>query len=477
MTGASGMRYSPAALASPRTKMAASTNSRITAAYLEKTPGSAQLAREAALCFPSGITHDSRFLLPYGIYVSQAAGAHKQDVDGNDYVDYYGGHGALLLGHNRPEVVGEIQAALAQGTHFGANHPREVAWGQWVKKLVPAAERVRFTSSGTEATLMALRLARAFTGRRKVVRLKTHFHGWHDHMASGVSNHFDGTPAPGVLAGVAEGVVLLPPGDLEAARALFAHDKDIAGLILEPTGASFGMVPISPDYVAGIRELTAQHGVVLIFDEVVTGFRVSAGGAQARYGITPDLSAHAKILAGGLPGGALAGRKDILDALDFEASRAANREKVQHQGTFNANPVSAAAGAKTLEIIATSDACERANRYGERLRQGLNQMLAEEKMHWAAYGTFSGFHVYLNPERRADVEPERFDPATIPYDVLKNAPQALVHKLRLALIVNGVDIPSRPGGIISACHSESDLTHTIHAFREAIRLLKADGEI
>ncbi|MSO76583.1 MAG: aminotransferase class III-fold pyridoxal phosphate-dependent enzyme [Alphaproteobacteria bacterium] len=453
------------------------TNSRITAAYREKTPGSAKLAREAAECFPSGITHDSRYLLPYGIYVSEAKGAHKRDVDGNDYVDYYGGHGALLLGHNRPEVLAEIQAALAQGTHFGANHSREVAWAQWVKKLVPAAERLRFTSSGTEATLMALRLARAFTGRTKVVRLKTHFHGWHDHMASGVTNHFDGTPAPGVLAGVADGVLLLPPGDLEAARVLLASDKDIAGLILEPTGASFGLVPITADYVAGLRELTAKHGVVLIFDEVVTGFRVSPGGAQAHYGIVPDLSCHAKILAGGLPGGALVGRKAILDALDFEVSRTANREKVQHQGTFNANPVSAAAGAKTLEIIGTSDACARANDYGERLRAGLNRMLAEEKMHWAAYGTFSGFHIYLNQDRRADVKPETFDPLTIPYDTLKNAPQALVHKLHLALIVNGVDIPSRPGGIVSATHSEADLAHTIHAFREAVRMLRADGEI
>ena len=222
--------------------------------------------------------------------------------------------------------------------------------------MVPSAERVRFTSSGTEATHLAVRLSRAYTGRRKILRFRTHFHGWHDHMTSGYSAHFDGSPTPGVLAEVAESVILLTPGDIDALRATLEADGDIAAVFIEPTGGSFGMVPVKPDFLAAVRELTAKHGILLIFDEVISGFRVAPGGAQAQFGITPDLTTLAKILAGGLPGGAVVGRKDVLDLLDFEAAKANGHEKVGHQGTFNANPLSAAAGSATLETIHTTDA-------------------------------------------------------------------------------------------------------------------------
>ena len=192
------------------------SNSMIVAAYREKTPSSERLAREANLLFPSGVTHDSRHLDPYGIYVERAEGAHKWDVDGNQYIDYFGGHGALLLGHNHPDVLAAIHGALDHGIHFGANHELEIRWAEAVRRLMPGAERLRFTASGTEATHLALRLARAHTGRRKVVRLNTHFHGWHDHMAGGAGPEVHDVAAPGVLSGVAEQVVLLPPGDIDA---------------------------------------------------------------------------------------------------------------------------------------------------------------------------------------------------------------------------------------------------------------------
>lgn len=175
------------------------SNSHIMAEYLEHTPGSARLYERANQVFPSGITHDSRHMKPYPIYVDQAEGAHKRDVDGNDYIDYFGGHGALLLGHSHPEVTEAAQAALTRGTQYAASHEPEVIWGEAVLRMLPSAERVRFTASGTEATLLALRLARAFTGRDKIVRFKGHFHGWHDHMTSGYVSHFDGSPTPGVL--------------------------------------------------------------------------------------------------------------------------------------------------------------------------------------------------------------------------------------------------------------------------------------
>ena len=333
-------------------------------------------------------------------------------MDGNRYVDYYGGHGALLLGHSRPEVVAAAEQALSEGTQYGANHPREVAWAKAVCRMVPSAERVRFTSSGTEATLMALRLSRAFTGRSKIIRFKSMFHGWHDHMASGVSDHFDGSPTTGVLAGIAGGVVLLPPGDADALKACLDNDPDIAAIIIEPTGASFGQVPVTPEFLSILRAETARHGVVLIFDEVVTGSRVSPGGAQAAFGITPDLTTLAKIVAGGLPGGAVCGRRDIMDGLDFAATAAAKREKIGHPGTFNANPVSAASGIAALEIIETTDACDRANKAAADLRAGMNDVLAKKGVPWAVYGTFSSFHVFTNPEN-LDLTPGNLDPLSL----------------------------------------------------------------
>jgi glutamate-1-semialdehyde 2,1-aminomutase len=452
------------------------SNSTILAAYRERTPRSAALATEAKSYLPSGISHDGRYIDPYGIYVERASGPRKWDVDGNEYVDYFGGHGALLLGHNRPEVVEAMQAAMARGTHFGANHPEEVHWAATVKRLVPSAERLRFTSSGTEATLMALRLARAFTGKTKIVRFFAHFHGWHDHMTAGFSSHFDGTPTTGVLAEIAANAILLPPGDIPALRqALAAHD-DIAAAILEPTGASFGAVPHSPAFLEALREETAKRGIVLVFDEVVTGFRVSPGGAQQEFGIAPDLTALAKILAGGLPGGAIVGRREILDELDFAAAAAKGREKIAHPGTYNANPVSAAAGRATLDIVGSTDACRRANDYGATLRAALNELFAAERVPWVAYGSFSGFSLFLNPQQRS-LAPSRFDASAIPWQELTAGSKALAQRMRLALLVNGVDVNSRLGGFISATHGPDELAATVAGFRGALAMLREEGEL
>jgi glutamate-1-semialdehyde 2,1-aminomutase len=452
------------------------SNSRITAAFREKTPGSAALAKEAGSLFPSGITHDSRYLEPYGVYIERAEGPHKWDVDGNRYVDFFGGHGALILGHRHPAVTLAVSEAFDAGTHFGASHPREVAWARAIQRLVPSAERVRFTSSGTEATLMAVRLARAFTGRATLLRFQGHFHGWHDHMASGYTNHFDGSPTPGVLQGVADSAVLLPPNDIAAVRDVLASNGDIAAVILEPTGSSFGQQPIGAEFVQTLRRLTEQHGVLLILDEVVTGFRVSSGGAQMAFGVRPDLSSFAKIVAGGLPGAAVAGREDILDQLDFAVSQRTGREKIQHPGTFNANPVSAAAGTAALTVIAETDVCERASRTAATLRTALNEVLEDEGVAWAVYGTYSGFHTYLGPHG-SKIRPSTFDPATLTLEDLKAQSKDLVNKLRLALLVNGVDVNSRIGGFLSATHKEDDVAHTADAFRQAVRMLRQEGEL
>ena len=452
------------------------TNSRIVAAYRQRTAGSGELSRQAQELFPSGITHDARNLDPYGIYVARAAGAHKWDVDGNRYVDYFGGHGALILGHCHPAVTQATAEAMAEGSQFGASHPREILWANAVKRLVPAAERLRFTSSGTEATLMALRLARGFTGRETLLRFKGHFHGWHDHVTSGYSNHYDGSPTPGVLPSVAQKSVLVTPGDIAAVEAALKSNPDICAAILEPTGSSFGQVPLTKEFVQELRRLTTQYGALLIMDEVVTGFRASSGGAQGAWGITPDLSSWAKILAGGMPGGCVTGRRDILDQLDFAASAKAGREKIGHPGTFNANPVSAAAGIACLTILAETDAVQKAADTAANLRAGLNDVLAEAGLKWSVYGTWSGFHLFVNPKAR-DITPHGFDPYACEMEELKGQPAQLNGRLRLALLLNGVDTNPRLGGLVSAAHSAQDVAETVAAWRAALGMLKAEGEL
>ena len=390
------------------------TNSKIEAAYRAMTPKSAELARQAARQLPSGLTHDSRHMWPYGIYTDHAEGSRKWDVDGNDYVDYYGGHGSLLLGHGRPEVKEAVQRQMEKGTHFGTCHELEVRWSGLIQEMIPCAERVRFHSSGTEATHMAIRLARAFTGRSKIVRFYGHFHGWHDHVTFGVDSHFDGTPSIGISDKVAQDVVLVPPHDVDRVRQVLESDGDVAAVMIEPIGSNSGKVPATGETLRQLRALTSQYGAVLIFDEVVTGFRVSPGGAQAHYGVVPDLTTLAKIVAGGLPGGAVCGRKDIMDYLDFEVSKEAGREKVRHQGTFNANPVSAAAGVAALEIIKTGEPGARADATAETVRAELNRVLTEENVPWAIYGEFSVFHIFTNA-RHLPITPAEFDATAYDY--------------------------------------------------------------
>ena len=209
------------------------TASSILDEYTRRTARSRQLAQEAQSALPGGITHDARYFRPHPLYIERASGSHKWDVDGNEYVDYVGGHGALLLGHAHPEICEAIQQQLRRGSHYGACHELELRWAQQIQQLLPSAEWVRFTSSGTEATMLAFRLARAFTGKQRIVRFTTHFHGWQDHAAFGVASHHDGTPTPGVLPELAENVLLCPPGDLQKLADLFTQRNDIAAIILE----------------------------------------------------------------------------------------------------------------------------------------------------------------------------------------------------------------------------------------------------
>ncbi|MFI5267646.1 MAG: aspartate aminotransferase family protein, partial [Chloroflexota bacterium] len=275
--------------------------------FAERHQRSAELHQRGIQAIPSGINHDARFLRPFQIYVERAHGVYKTDVDGNRLLDYVMGHGALLLGHSHPAIADAVSEQATKGTHFGACSPLELGWAERVVDLVPSAQEVRFTMSGTEATLLAMRLARAFTGRRRILKFEGHFHGWHDYALIGDRPPFDKLPR-GVPDGIRDDVVLLPV-DLNAVREALRREADVAAIIVEPSGASWATVPLPEGFLAGLRSLAEEHDVLLIFDEVVSGFRWSPGGIQELASVTPDLTTLAKIVAGGLPGGAVCGRR------------------------------------------------------------------------------------------------------------------------------------------------------------------------
>ena len=437
--------------------------------YIAKHPGSAQRYAEATRIFPGGVTHDNRYAQPFPLYLTHGYGPHKWDVDGNEYIDYVSGHGALLLGHSHPAVVAAVAEQITRGTHLGACTDEELRWARAIQALMPSIEKLRFHSSGTEATLMAMRLARAYTGKNKIIKLQDHFHGWHDYAMAGSDR-----PAPGVPAESWDSMVIVPSGDLEAVEDALNRDSDIAGLILEPTGAHYGQLPFDvPNYLKGLRELTAQHEVILIFDEVVTGFRASPGGAQVLYDVAPDLTTMAKIVAGALPGGAVGGKADIVDMIAHRGDPEwDNQNRVYHPGTFNGNPLSAVAGAVCLELIASQPINQRADAMAGRLKRGLNETLGKMEVSGHAHGIASMIHLVL-----ADCDCDR-EICNMPHREIKEAVGSPgVTALKRSMQNNGVDIMGRDAFLVSATHTEADIDRTLAAVEKSLAEVRAEGLI
>ena len=435
--------------------------------YIAKHPGSEQRYSESTKVFPGGVTHDSRYAQPFPLFMTHGEGPLKWDVDGNEYVDYVSGHGALLLGHSHPAIAEAVSKQILRGTHLGASTDEEMRWAKAIKALVPSVEKLRFHSSGTEATLMAMRLARAYTGRNKVIKLQDHFHGWHDYAMAGSDRSSPGIPKESWAS-----MVIVPSGDLPAVEDALNRDEDIAALILEPTGAHYGQLPFDvPNYLKGLRELTARHDVVLIFDEVVTGFRASPGGTQVRYGITPDLTTFAKIVAGGLPGGAVGGKAEIINMIAQRGDPGwDNVHRVYHPGTFNANPLSAVAGATALEMIASQPINQQADAMAARLNTGINELFGKMEVAGHAHGIASMIHVVL-----ADCDCDR-EICTMPHaKITETIASAATTGMKRGLQNLGVDIMGRDSFLVSATHSEQEIDRTLEAFQSTLTAMRAEG--
>ena len=434
--------------------------------YVRMNPKSAELYPKFQELFPSGgAGHDGYVASPFPISIARGQGPRKWDVDGNEYIDFGLGSASLLLGHAHPAVVDALTKAAPLGSHFGGPGEAMLEWGERGHNLIPCADKVRFVASGAESTMLSMRIARAYTGKEKIIRWESHYHGWHDYAMPGNLPPFDAPASIGIPQGAVDSVIVLPP-DLDSLERTLAADGNIAGVITEGSGASYGTVPLSPGFLEGVRRLTRQYNVLMILDEVITGFRWSPGGLQQRIGIDPDLCTLAKILTGGLPGGAVAGRDDIMQVMIQTGDRQHDRhERVLHGGTFNANPYCAATGNAALEIVATGEMQDTADRMAERLRVGLQEILDKSEVAACVYGDASTFHVYFGNRSIEGMDA----------NTLKNAPPGIQTAFRQALQVRGVDLMSRTSGVLSGVHTENDIDTALGAFDGAIKAMIDEG--
>lgn len=456
-----------------------STVSDASAVYAANCVNSTAWFERASRVLAGKVGHDLRYAEPLPMYIERGKGGRKWDVDGKEFVDFLMGNGALLLGHAAPEILEAIAAVMDRGTHFGNDHPLQIEWAELVQRLVPSAEKVRFVNSGSEATLLAIRVARAFTRRTKLLRFEGHFHGWHDDVVHGFQPPFDADGSLGVPGSVRGNIVAIPDGDLQLVVDTLASHEDIGAAILEPSGASWGRVTIDPDFLRGLREICTRHGVLLIFDEVVTGFRFSPGGAQELYNVLPDLSCFAKILAGAMPGGAVVGRSDVMKVLDQTGDPRHDRfERVTHLGTFNASPLAAAAGVALLKQVATGEPTDKANEITRKLQASWENVLERHGIAGYVYGPCSTFHVYFETDQtRIRDATSRQDLYTTDAKRLKGMPAQLIKEYQRRLRYHGVDNMSSTGGVLSAAHTDRDIEDASEAFEKTVVALRDQGLI
>ena len=425
------------------------------ATYRATTPGSRALHEKAAAAMPGGTTRTTTYFDPYPLYIERGDGCRIWDVDGTERIDMLGNYSAMILGHAHPKIVEAISRQAARGTGFAAANPYEVRLATLLCERVPSLERVRFCNSGTEATMFAMRLARAFTGRPKIARIEGGYHGTHDYAE--VSHHpvvdEAGPPeAPiarpdsiGTPAWVVEQTVVLPFNNPDAAESILRGNAgEVAAVIVEPVIGAGGVIAATPEFLNRLRTITRELGMLLIFDEVIS-LRVSPGGAQEMYAVTPDLTTMGKIIGGGLPVAAFGGRADVMDLLD------PRREGSMAQGgTFNGNPLGMAAGFAAMTEL-TPDVYDELNRKGARVAELLVEVFASHDVPVQVNSVGSLFALHFT------------DRPVVDYRGVAAADKQKMHDFFLALVNHGVLMAPRGMGALSTPMQEPDIDQFIDA--------------
>ncbi|MEH2273997.1 MAG: glutamate-1-semialdehyde 2,1-aminomutase [Nostoc sp.] len=423
-----------------------------------KTTKSQEVFAAAQNLMPGGVSSPVRAFKSVGgqpIVFERVKGAYIWDVDGNQYIDYVGTWGPAICGHAHPEVIAALHEALEKGTSFGAPSVLENVLAEMVINAVPSIEMVRFVNSGTEACMGVLRLMRAFTNRDKIIKFEGCYHGHADTFlvkaGSGVATL--GLPdSPGVPKSATSTTLTAPFNDLEAVKALFEENRDeIAGVILEPVVGNAGFIAPDAGFLEGLRELTHEHGALLVFDEVMTGFRIAYGGAQEKFGVTPDLTTLGKVIGGGLPVGAYGGRRDIMSMI-------APAGPVYQAGTLSGNPLAMTAGIKTLELLQKPGTYDYLDRITKKLADGLLQ-IAKENGHAACSGQISamfGLFFTSGPVHN--------------YEDAKKSDTAKFGRFHRGMLEHGVYLaPSQfEAGFTSFAHTEEDIDQTLAVARDVM---------
>ena len=425
------------------------------------TATSAELFARSARCFPGGVNSPVRAFRAVGgtpVVVAEGRGARVTDSDGRTYLDYVGSWGALILGHAAPEVVAAIEQAASRGTSYGMPTPYELQLAELIQDAVPAMERMRFVSSGTEAAMSSIRVARGFTGRAKVIKFAGCYHGHADFLlaqaGSGLAT-FGLPSSAGVTAEAVADTIVLPYNDSAAVRELFAaRGHEIAAVIVEPVAANMGVVPPRPEFLPGLREITAAAGALLIFDEVITGFRVGRGGAQERYGIRPDLTCLGKIVGGGMPLAVYGGRAEVMEVL-------APLGPVYQAGTLSGNPVAVAAGAATLRRLAQPGVYDILEDIASRLEAGMREAAGAAGVRCSVARVASMLTVFFTPQAPGD------------YAQAASADTGAFARFFHGMRERGVLLPPSQfeAWFVSLAHTPEDISGTVAAARDALRAL------
>jgi glutamate-1-semialdehyde 2,1-aminomutase len=408
---------------------------------------------------PGGVNSPARAFGAVGgepPFMARAAGQYLWDIDGHQYIDYIGSWGPMILGHGHAAVKAAVADALETGTSFGAPTEREVEIAERIAAAVPSIEMVRMVSSGTEAAMSALRVARGVTGRTKIIKMKGHYHGHVDALLveAGSAATTLGTPnSPGVTAGAAADTLLVEFNDAEGVSDLIAaHRGDVAAVVLEPVAGNMGLVPPRPGYLERLREMTEKAGAILLFDEVMTGFRLRLGGAQERYGVVPDMTALGKIIGGGLPAAAYGASRGIM-------SQVSPSGRIFQAGTLSGNPLAVAAGIATLRALAADPPYARLERLGARLEEGLRRAAADAGVAHVVQRVGSMITLFFN------------DAPVWDYRDAKRSDTKRFARFFWAMLARGVYLPCSQfeAAFVSAAHTEADIDHTIEAAAEALR--------